>query len=298
VAEPRLQGAVVFLSRDREGAVLALLRPALFLTRAGSEPRPSGSGGVVVSGRRHRWRSRDCKERLCFRAATVRERTLPRRFLALILVPRGSAFNRNDSNEMDAAISRFLVPASRPGGSHSSRPAIADGLQQPTRKSSGSGQAILPYLVLLRVGFSLPLRLPATRCALTAPFHPYLRIRRSAGGIFSVALIRRTGFEPAPPAVNRHAALWRPDFASHTLNAPFRKHSRARATACRRPSHLPFSHGNQIETPRIHTTPPRWAGTPVTGAGNTPDQGSEALTESALAEGARTDPRYPKGRRG
>jgi len=30
----------------------------------------------------------------------------------------------------------------------------------------------LPYLVLLRVGFTLPLLLPATRCALTAPFHP------------------------------------------------------------------------------------------------------------------------------
>ena len=122
-----------------------------------------------------------------------------------------------------SAISRFLVPASRPGGSHSSRPAIADGLQQPTRKSSGSGQAILPYLVLLRVGFSLPLRLPATRCALTAPFHPYLRIRRSAGGIFSVALIRRTGFEPAPPAVNRHAALWRPDFPPVSGRLPIRQ---------------------------------------------------------------------------
>jgi len=29
------------------------------------------------------------------------------------------------------------------------------------------------YLVLLQVGFTLPLLLPATRCALTAPFHPY-----------------------------------------------------------------------------------------------------------------------------
>ncbi len=40
-----------------------------------------------------------------------------------------------------------------------------------------------PYLVLLRVGFTLPLLLPAARCALTAPFHPYhpaanRRIRR------------------------------------------------------------------------------------------------------------------------
>jgi hypothetical protein len=31
------------------------------------------------------------------------------------------------------------------------------------------------YLVLLRVGFTLPSPLLATRCALTAPFHPYLK---------------------------------------------------------------------------------------------------------------------------
>ncbi len=30
-----------------------------------------------------------------------------------------------------------------------------------------------PYLVLLRAGFGLPRLLPAARCALTAPFHPY-----------------------------------------------------------------------------------------------------------------------------
>ena len=32
---------------------------------------------------------------------------------------------------------------------------------------------MFPYLVLLRVGFALPLMLPPARCALTAPFHPY-----------------------------------------------------------------------------------------------------------------------------
>jgi len=32
-----------------------------------------------------------------------------------------------------------------------------------------------PYLVLLQVGFTLPFTLPQTRCALTAPFHPYRR---------------------------------------------------------------------------------------------------------------------------
>ena len=31
----------------------------------------------------------------------------------------------------------------------------------------------LAYLVFLPVGFALPPRSPATRCALTAPFHPY-----------------------------------------------------------------------------------------------------------------------------
>ena len=36
----------------------------------------------------------------------------------------------------------------------------------------GRGRA-LPYLVLLRAGFCLPLLLPEARCALTAPFHPY-----------------------------------------------------------------------------------------------------------------------------
>src|SRR5664279_2504346 len=32
---------------------------------------------------------------------------------------------------------------------------------------------VVPYLVLLRVGFSLPPSLLTERCALTAPFHPY-----------------------------------------------------------------------------------------------------------------------------
>ncbi len=34
-------------------------------------------------------------------------------------------------------------------------------------------RTLLPYLVLLHVGFSLPPPLLAARCALTAPFHPY-----------------------------------------------------------------------------------------------------------------------------
>jgi len=37
-----------------------------------------------------------------------------------------------------------------------------------------------PYSVLLPVGFALPFPLPETRCALTAPFHPYFAVAGKA----------------------------------------------------------------------------------------------------------------------
>ena len=49
-----------------------------------------------------------------------------------------------------------------------------------------SAHAIPAYLVLLRVGFTMRRSLLNVRCALTAPFHPYLQ--SLAGGMFSVAL--------------------------------------------------------------------------------------------------------------
>ena len=72
------------------------------------------------------------------------------------------------------------------------------------RPSSLSG--MLPYSTLLRVGFTVPPLLPVTRCALTAPFHPYLRLR--GGGVFSVALSVGSPL----PRVTRHTALWSSDF--------------------------------------------------------------------------------------
>jgi hypothetical protein len=101
---------------------------------------------------------------------------------------------------MEGARKNSVQAARKPNsvlGDHSSRPAVADGLQQPTRRFrcgthplGASGRcapaarmeaAGLPaYLVLLRVGFTLrPALLPA-RCALTAPFHPYLASFRDA----------------------------------------------------------------------------------------------------------------------
>ena len=92
---------------------------------------------------------------------------------------------------------------------------------------AGDGETSPPYLVLLRAGFCLPSALQQTRCALTAPFHPYpvpgrphpAQLRRAsrwrpareprhsawsrandAGGMFSVPLVLQvtlTGRYPA-----------------------------------------------------------------------------------------------------
>ena len=66
--------------------------------------------------------------------------------------------------------------ADKPGsveGNHSSGIRVATDLKQPTREQRGP-RLWVPYLALLRVGFTVPLPLPVARCALTAPFHPYL----------------------------------------------------------------------------------------------------------------------------
>ena len=56
---------------------------------------------------------------------------------------------------------------------HSSGANVTACLKQPTRSQRGS-RHMETYLVLLRVGFTLPPLLPVARCALTAPFHPCL----------------------------------------------------------------------------------------------------------------------------
>jgi len=65
--------------------------------------------------------------------------------------------------------------------------AIHLGLSLPTGSSAlpgagrEPGRLIAPYLGLLAVGFALPRRSPAARCALTAPFHPCLWLRGKVG---------------------------------------------------------------------------------------------------------------------
>jgi hypothetical protein len=65
-----------------------------------------------------------------------------------------------------------------------------------------------PYLVLLRMGFAVPLLLPEARWALTPPFHHRRSRCRDLGSLFSVAL----SIASRRPVVNRHPALRSPDF--------------------------------------------------------------------------------------
>src|SRR6185312_16445499 len=99
---------------------------------------------------------------------------------------------------------------------HSSGTPIAKRLKQPTRVAglkTRPGATLSrapghPYLVLLPVGFALPRPSPAARCALTAPFHPYLR--RTEGGLLSVAL----SLGSPPAAVSRHRVSMEPGLSS------------------------------------------------------------------------------------
>ena len=71
-----------------------------------------------------------------------------------------------------------------------------------------------PYSALLPVGFALPLPLPETRCALTAPFHPYSGARPGRYvlcGTFPETSPRRSG-ETLRRTLSGTVSPWSPDF--------------------------------------------------------------------------------------
>jgi len=100
--------------------------------------------------------------------------------------------------------------------------------------------ACRPYLVLLPVGFAVPSLLPGTRCALTAPFHPYRPstprikgawrplVRRPrggrAGGLLSVAL----SLGSPPPGVTRHRVSMAPGLSSPRTKVASRRRAAIR----------------------------------------------------------------------
>jgi hypothetical protein len=120
---------------------------------------------------------------------------------------------------------------------HSSRRSVtACAHQRPTRRSRqllkppcrigpmrsrrlALGPGFPPYLVLLRVGFTLPPALLPARCALTAPFHPYRFAQDNSKGLpHAVAAVcflwhwPSTGLYARVPDVIRHTALRSSDF--------------------------------------------------------------------------------------
>ena len=117
------------------------------------------------------------------------------------------------------SISRVLFPhkvreATIPLGQHL-RAVSRDRPGRPAQKRACRLEACRrPYLVLLPVGFAKPPPLPATRCALTAPFHldPQAPCGTQAGRPISVAL----SLESPPPGVTRHRASVEPGLSSPT----------------------------------------------------------------------------------
>jgi hypothetical protein len=120
-----------------------------------------------------------------------------------------------------------LQPVCKPGsGWHAGKPAYVTAIPLGRRLPAASSN--LPerqdldtdpeacashrsYSVLLPVGFAVPSALPPTRCALTAPFHPYRgNYATRRGGLFSVAL----SLGSRPPDVIRHRLSTEPGLSS------------------------------------------------------------------------------------
>ena len=75
---------------------------------------------------------------------------------------------RGGSRPVSRVLSRTVIHLGR------TSPCASSDLPGDTRGPRGAARGRSPpYLVLLRVGFTLPPMLPPARCALTAPFHPY-----------------------------------------------------------------------------------------------------------------------------
>jgi len=87
----------------------------------------------------------------------------------------------------------------------------------PKPDSQKPSPGLPPYLVLLRVGFALPVTLLQRRCALTAPFHPYRDV--AAEAVCFLWHFPSTGLEPGFPDVIRHTALRSSDFPPSSLDA-------------------------------------------------------------------------------
>jgi hypothetical protein len=144
-------------------------------------------------------------------------------------------------DESPRAGPKFWQTACKPNSvedGHSSRRRIAARApQRPTRGSWRAGpvrrhglrRSIPAYLVLLRVGFTLPSTLQPKRCALTAPFHPYPAFANRAV-CFLWHLPSRSLDAPVPDVI-RHTALRSSDFPLPASLAAHRQRPSSRLPA-------------------------------------------------------------------
>ena len=102
---------------------------------------------------------------------------------------------------------------------HSSATNVTVRLKRPTRIRRGSRHRI-PIWSCSERGLPSPRLLPIARCALTAPFHPYLR----TGGFLSAALSVSSRPQVLPGALTR----WSPDFPLPPCDSDRLTDSRAR----------------------------------------------------------------------
>ena len=128
---------------------------------------------------------------------------------------------RGGSRPISRVLSRTTIHLGRTSPCASSDlPGSPCGQQERTRRP-----ARFPIWSCSRWGLPCRRMLPPARCALTAPFHPYLprsslgawarlspgqhgRNARDIGGLLSVAL----SVGSRPPGITWHLALWSPDF--------------------------------------------------------------------------------------
>ena len=113
------------------------------------------------------------------------------------------AINRKALQERGRSrpVSRVLYRVA-PGSNHSSRPAIARWLKQPTRVQYGP-YLVNPYLALLRVEFTVPRTVTSRAVRSYRTLSPLPDPLRAIGGLLSVALVVGS----RPPGVTWHPAL-------------------------------------------------------------------------------------------
>ena len=125
--------------------------------------------------------------------------------------PKNHALRPKGHRKRRLTVKKVSESACKPGSvknSHSSGMYVAIHLKQPTRIQRGSRHAD-SYLVLLRVGFTMPQTVAS--CAVRSyrtlsplPLHPKMHL----GGLLSAAL----SVGSRPPGVTWHSTLWSPDF--------------------------------------------------------------------------------------